>query len=101
MTKYTAEETGNWHNLTDAIELGKNIDWERLDGLRVKCEHKTMGAHIGTLERDEEDPADWPLGWTTSDNQDWEGVLIDSWYGFEGWTLYIDGPVPLKGNDNQ
>lgn len=93
--KQEATAEPDWHNLTEQIQAGANIDWEQLDGVKARCVH----AEIGTLthkltRRDRNFPPESILEW------DFVYPLLstfhDSWEGHNGWTLWIDRPVPLK-----
>lgn len=83
-------------NLTAAIDANEPIDWERLDGLKVQCVNPDVGTNRGTLERRESVASDSPDGW-------WKGgmdyiyvnALIHAWRGEDGWTLWIEGDIPL------
>lgn len=84
-------------NLTEAIKAGEPIDWEKLDGLKVQCVNPDVGTIRGTLERDPEFKANKLSGW-------WNGrmdhvytiALSQAWLGRDGWTLWVDGEIPLR-----
>lgn len=85
-----------WSNLTEAIKAGERIDWEKLDGLEAKCVHPELGALTYKLEHDEIGFRDNPGGWYTDTSTGaWKQAFYDSWMGFQGWTLYIKGDIPL------
>lgn len=92
---HATQDTADWHDLTAAIKAGEPIDWKALDGRRAKCEHKTMGALVHKLVRCSEFPADSAIGWVELYDT-WCEALDDAWHGYGDWTLYIDGPVPIK-----
>lgn len=88
--------TTEWHNLTEQIQAGANIDWEKLDGVPAKCVHESGAVYQHKLVRNKEHHLapvtmledNYPTGW---------GVpFVYAWHGDTGWTLLIDCPVPLK-----
>lgn len=96
--KHALAGTGDWHNLTAAIKAGERIDFEKLDGrkVRMSCETTSIEA---TLSRDDEF---FPWGtnaWSLSNDNDvnhlW-GFFNDAWNGRYGWTLWVDGEIPMK-----
>ncbi|MEX3609750.1 hypothetical protein VVR12_01720 [Rothia sp. LK2588] len=95
---YTAEETTDWHGLTAAIKAGEPIDWEALDGRKAKCVHETMGELVYELERFKaHSTPTYAAAWCSArSSRVWWDALSRAWKGREGWTLYIDGPIPLK-----
>lgn len=95
-----ATETG-WHDLTKAIADGEPIDWEQLDGVKARCVHAELGTLTYKLERDSNEPEDSPWGWFNADAPDvWGSTLVRAWKKWDGleggWTLYIDGEMPMK-----
>lgn len=85
-----------YSNLTEAIESGPPIDWERLDGLKVQCVKPELGALRGKLDRDICSPIDDAHGWWDSGM---DGIYIEAfdsaWCGRYGWTLWVEGDIPL------
>lgn len=92
-----ADPLAGYSNLTAAIKAGEPIDWERLDGLKTQCVHPDRGTVSGKLERDPEWKANKLSGW-------WNGrmdhvytiALNQAWEGKDGWTLWVDGEIPLR-----
>ena len=85
-----------YSNLTAAISAGEPIDWERLDGLKTQCVNHDVGTNRGTLERRESVESDSPDGWWKSGMDFiYVNALIHSWQGEDGWTLWIEGDIPL------
>lgn len=88
---------GDWHNLTEAIKAGEPIDFEKLDGRKAKCVSSNGVTVTYKLERDPAYSLEVFEGWYTSDSaRAWEASLEDSWNGEPGWTLYLDGEIPMK-----
>lgn len=86
-----------WHSLTKAIQDGKKIDWERLDGVRAKCVHESDFEVTHKLERNLKYHLDHPLGWYSSGSGIiWATSLLRGWKEHPGWELFIEGEVPLK-----
>lgn len=91
-----ATET-EWHNLTEQIQAGANIDWEKLDGMKARCVHAELGTLTYKLERYSNSPECSFLAWfTLGAPKAWTAALAYAWSGRCDWTLYIDRPVPLK-----
>ena len=90
--------TGDWRNLTAAIAAGEPIDWEKLDGrkVRMSCEMTSIEA---TLSRDDEFLPSGTIAWSLSNDNDanhlW-GFFNDAWNGRYGWTLWLDGEIPMR-----
>ena len=88
-------------NLTAAIKAGEPIDWEKLDGLVAKCVHSTLGDLLYSLEVDgngrkviwESEGNFW---FTTSGGNVWADALREAWQGENGWTLWVEGEIPLR-----
>lgn len=99
-----AEQTdplAGYSSLTAAISAGEPIDWERLDGLVAKCVHSTLGDLLYPLEVDgngrkviwESEGNFW---FTTSGGKVWAEALREAWDGQNGWSLWVEGEVPLR-----
>lgn len=89
--KHAQGDAGDWYNLSASISAGEPIDWEKLDGRRVKFTNgKTSIEDI--LERDEENCSDSPGGWNCTSFTS----FMHSWRGDLSWTLYLDGEIPMK-----
>ena len=88
-------------NLTAAIKAGEPIDWEKLDGLVAKCVHSTLGDLLYSLEVDGNGrkviwKSEGNFWFTTSGGNVWAEALGEAWDGQNGWTLWIEGEVPLR-----
>ena len=84
-------------NLTDAIKAGEPIDWERLDGLKTQCVNHDVGTNRGELGRNETYTSERSAGWFyKSMDKTYVRSLIDAWRGDDGWTLWVEGEVPLR-----
>ena len=87
-----------YSNLTAAISAGEPIDWEKLDGLKVKCVNPEVRGEIhGTLKQDGSLepylPGAW---WDRFSNAAYINALYDGWYGNDGWTLWAEGAIPTR-----
>ena len=95
-----AEQTNpfeGFSNLTEAIKADEPIDWEKLDGKRVQCVNPDIGMLSGRLERDLDYLPDICGAWWGMDMDDaYISALIDAWRGEDGWSLYIEGAIPLR-----
>lgn len=91
----TNDPLDGWNNLTQAIKDDENIDWEKLDGMAAKCVHPDRGTLTYKLERDKEVEVDRPYGWYTTSYW-WSIILVASWGGDDGWSLWVKGAIPLK-----
>ena len=92
-----ADHLAGYSNLTAAIEAGEPIDWEKLDGKRVQCVNPDIGMLSGRLERDLDYLPDICGAWWGMDMDDaYISALIDAWRGEDGWSLYIEGAIPLR-----
>ena len=87
-----------YSNLTVAIKDNEPIDYEKLDGLKVQLVHPEMGALHGTLNRDKSCSPDDFYGWWDDDKTDlvYTRALCHAWHGRNGWTLWIEGEIPLR-----
>lgn len=86
-----------YSNLTAAISAGEPIDWERLDGKRVQCVNpEVRGEMHGTLKQNGSLEPYLPGAWWDGfSNAAYINALYDGWYGNDGWTLYVEGEIPL------
>lgn len=86
-----------YSNLTAAISAGEPIDYEKLDGLNVKCANPELRGELhGTLERDPDCLPDVCGAWWGMGMDDaYLSALVDAWHGIKGWTLYVEGDIPL------
>ena len=85
-----------YSNLTAALEAGEPIDWEKLDGKKVQCDNPDVGTNRGELERRERVASDSPDGWWKGGmGYIWANALTIAWNGEDGWTLWIEGDIPL------
>lgn len=90
-----SDPLAGYSNLTSAISAGEPIDYERLDGLKVQCVNSDIDTLRGKLVRDDVWPADSAPGWVVHGM----GITdIIAWYGEDGWTLWIEGEIPLVQN---
>ncbi len=89
-----------YSNLTEAIEANRSIDWSRLDRKTARLAHTAMGTLTIRLELEEDldgnlpHPVDTPQAWH-EEGSELEAVIESAWLGNGGWTLYIQGEVPL------
>ena len=96
-----------YSNLTEAIEANRSIDWSRLDRKTARLTHTTMGTLTIRLKLEEDldgnlpHPVDIPQAWH-EESSELEDVIESAWFGNGGWTLYIQGEVPLTpGTENE
>lgn len=91
-----SDPLAGYSNLTEAISAGEPIDYEKLDGKKVQCVHSEMGTLHRTLKRDTLRPPGVPTSWLDGDKgRSYSYALIDAWRGENGWTLYVEGDIPL------
>lgn len=91
-----ADPLAGYSNLTAAISAGEPIDWEKLDGLRTKCVNKTVGTVVGMMDRNVCSSIDEAHGWWSSLMNDiYISAFYAAWSGKNGWTLWIEGDIPL------
>lgn len=92
-----ADPLAGFSNLTEAIKAGDPIDYEKLDGLKVQCVNPDVGTIRGTLKRDPDCLPDicgaW---WGMSMDDAYINALVDAWHGQSGWTLWVEGEIPLR-----
>lgn len=84
-------------NLTAAIEEGQPIDWERLDERTAKCVNRELnGSLTYMMERNPAAPVYIWGGWDIGEEENfWTEMFAFSWKGQGGWTLWIEGEIPL------
>lgn len=86
-----------YSNLTAAISTGEPIDWEKLNGLNVKCVNSGIATVAGVLVRKRESSEDLYTGWCSVGMDDvYLTALSRAWNGFDGWTLWLEGDIPLR-----
>ena len=86
-----------YSNLTAAISTGEPIDWEKLNGLNVKCVNSGIATVAGVLVRKRESSEDLYTGWCSVGMDDvYLTALSRAWNGFDGWTLWLEGEIPLR-----
>ncbi|GAA1046073.1 hypothetical protein [Rothia amarae] len=89
--KHALADTGDWHNLTGAIKAGEPIDFEKLDGQKVRITNGQSSAE-SKIYRNEYYLIDRPTGWYCM----FGDAFRDAWKGSDGWTLWLDGEIPMK-----
>ena len=85
------EPAGDWHNLTEAIADGEPIDFEKLDGRKVRFACNKHSAET-VLELDLPHVVEKPAGWECFSYDNFR----KAWYGQHGWTLWLDGEIPMR-----
>ena len=87
-----------YSNLTAAISAGDPIDWGKLDGLKTQCVNPELRGELhGTLKRDPNCPIDRPVGWFGAGMDGaYISALRDAWDGVNGWTLWVEGDIPMR-----
>lgn len=98
--KHAQANTGDWHNLTKAIADGEPIDFEKLDGRKVRMMNEDGRDLRGyKLVRDSPTKADSPEHWEldkTVDYSKYPSELDIAWRGSDGWILWLDGEIPMR-----
>lgn len=91
-----------YSNLTKAVQDGVKVEWGRLDGLQAKCVNKHHGI-VSTRLTLQEDSSGLLIHPDLSESDAWreEGeplayLLDESWLGNFGWSLWIEGSVPVE-----
>ena len=85
-----------YSNLTEAIESGPPIDWEKLDRLKVQCVKSGVGAVVGITVRNVCFSTREAKGWWATDMDDiYIEAFGSAWNGTGDWTLWIEGEIPL------
>lgn len=90
--KHALAGTGDWHNLTKAIADDEPIDWEKLDGRKVRMTNKETAIDT-VMRRDDENPVYNAWGWDV--DEVWS-AFKRGWSGKFGWTLWLDGEIPIR-----
>ena len=91
-----SDPLAGYSNLTAAIKAGEPIDWERLDGKKIQCDNPDVGTNRGELGRNETYTSERSAGWFyKSMDKTYVRSLIDAWRGDDGWTLWVEGDIPL------
>lgn len=86
-----------YSNLTEAIKAGDPIDWEKLDGKKVQCVNPEVGELRGVLVRNSRLEPDTPDAWWDEEGTaSYINALYDGWNGNDGWSLYIEGDIPMR-----
>lgn len=91
-----------YSNLTQAIQEGADIDWERLARRKVKITHPEEVEVAGYMSPDPElsqaGKLHLPSAWTLGASLDgWTNrFLHEAFHGSRGFELYIAGGIPLK-----
>ena len=97
--KHAQADTGDWRNLTKAIADGEPIDWEKLDGRKMRMMHedgrdirgyKMCIRYQGKLD----EIGGWITDKCISGHRPVEFEL--AWAGGRGWTLWLDGEIPMR-----
>lgn len=94
-----SESLEGYSNLTEAISNGVDIDWPKLNGREAKCVHPEMGTLSHKLKRDPDVMVRSFAGWYKYDGSTshiWVNALKESWDNTRGWSLWIEGEIPLK-----
>ena len=90
------DHLAGYSNLTAAIKAGEPIDWAKLDGKKVQCDNPDVGTNRGELGRNETYTSERSAGWFyKSMDKTYVRSLIDAWRGNHGWTLWVEGEIPL------
>lgn len=93
-----SESLDGYSNLTEAITHGVNIDWPKLNGIKAKCVNSELGILNGKLYREQrESDIDKVESWLAGKTDlVWDIAISDAWDGVAGWSLWIEGDIPLK-----
>lgn len=93
----SADSLEGFSNLTVAIKDNEPVDWEKLEGRKTQCVSPGIGEARGVLARRVMLKPDLPDAWW-KDGMDYIYVnaLYEAWYGRRGWTLWVEGEIPLR-----
>lgn len=96
--KEQTDQLAGFSNLTQAIQDGTRIDWERLDGLKAKCVHPELDTLTYKMERDKSRDLESHEGWWCpySFQRAWVEAFTCGWRGDKGWSLWIECEIPVK-----
>lgn len=85
-----------YSNLTAALKSGDPIDYEKLDGRKVQLVSPGVGELKGVLTRNERLKPNLPDAWWAEEmSASYIHALYDGWHGKNGWSLWIEGDIPL------
>lgn len=98
----TTDPLDGFSNLTQSIKDGVRIDYSRLDSKLAKIFHDKHGVLFTKLELQEdssgllihpnlEDPDAW-----REEGEPLAYLLDEAWVGTYGWSLWIEGEIPVK-----
>ena len=84
-----------YSNLTEAIQYGQPIDWKRLNRMKARLTHDSLGTISSVLFLSD----DW-RPYTAYGLNLLEGAVLwqalrSAVYGVDGWTLWVEGEIPL------
>lgn len=92
-----------YSNLTQAIQDGVDIAFEKLDGLRAKCVHKKIGVLENYLLQNTEPkdfrkprPSDYDYWLPNRYDMVWGQAVYDAWRAVGGWQIWIESEIPIK-----
>lgn len=100
--EHSQADTGDWHNLTEAIADGEPIDFEKLDGREIRMVNDDDGRELRGYNLEKHpylDVEKHSSGWLTKQGIDSNCAsceLEESWNGKGGWKLYVKGELPLR-----
>lgn len=90
-----ADPLAGFSNLTKAIQDCVRVDWERLDGVKAKCTHSELGTLSGRLKKRTMWKPSYVGAWRDGYGI-WSQVISNGWFGKEGWSLWVEGEIPVK-----
>ena len=92
-----SDPLAGYSNLTVAIKDNEPIDWEKLDDRVVQCVNPDMETRRGKMEYNKTRPATRATSWLCENvNNLYAMSFVGGWSGVEGWTLWIEGDIPLR-----
>lgn len=84
-----------YNSLTKAIKEGQPIDWQKLNRMKARLTHDSLGTITSTLFLS----GDWrpytAYGLNLLEGDVLWRALRSAVYGVDGWTLWVEGPIPL------